>query len=67
MAGNMHNILDSGKICVRSSSFALCPICDEVVDLQAYDHADDPANKANCSENESGSPLVLTVADEISE
>ncbi len=28
-----------GKIALRRSSFALCPLCDKVVDLLAYDHA----------------------------
>lgn len=28
-----------GKISLRRSSFALCPMCDKVVDLLAYDHA----------------------------
>lgn len=27
------------KVSLRRSSFALCPMCDKVVDLLAYDHA----------------------------
>lgn len=31
--------ISKGRTSIRRSSFALCPICDKVVDLLAYDHA----------------------------
>jgi hypothetical protein len=34
-----HGISKAGKICLRRSSFALCPKCNKVVDLMEYDRA----------------------------
>lgn len=30
---------NSGKICIRRSGFAVCPLCDKVVDLLSFDSA----------------------------
>ncbi len=34
-----HGISKAGKICLRRSGFALCPLCDKVVDLLTFDSA----------------------------